>query len=134
MGVPRRGFSLLEVLISFGLLSLVVFSSILVYTGLLAATSRADVNREAVAALDTVAHVAEERARQSWPNPPDFKPPLTYDRFTYAVEDHGRLPNPLKRDEPIQMKTLLVRVEFEEQAKDGTLVKRSYSTRALVAR
>lgn len=134
-----RGFTLLEVLISLGLLSLVVFSTIVVYTGQLSATSRADVNRDAVAALDTVTDIFSRRLQKAWPHdaPPD--PPAapitdTYDRFVYEVDDLGRLPNPLKPDEYMQVKAMAVRVDFQQLATDGSTVTHSYKLRVLVAK
>lgn len=134
----RQGLSLLEVVVALGLLTLVVFSSVVVYTGLIAGTSRADVNREAVAALDVLCDVWERRVREEWPTDPPPDPPAAargdrFDRFVYSVEDLGRIENPLQAGSFLEMKAVVVRIEFEEQVASGETVTRSYRTRLLVA-
>jgi hypothetical protein len=137
----RRGLSLLEVLISLGLITMVVFSIIVVYTGLLSGTSRADVNREAVAAMDYLCQAFEMETRRNWPgpdDPPPDPPSLTawekHNLVMYQVEDLGRVPNPLEPDKFLELKTIIVRVRFDEQGADGQPVQRTYQTRLLVAR
>lgn len=133
------GLSLLEVLISMGLLSLVVFSVMVAYTGLLGGTTRADVNREAVAALDALCDLWEVKTRESWPTskPPDAPIAPVKGEFaglTYQVDDYGRVQNPEKAGEYLELKHVRVRVEFEEIAKSGERITRSYEAPIFVAK
>lgn len=132
------GLSLLEVLVSLGLLALVIFSVVTVYTGLLAGTGRADVNREAVAVLDALTDLWEKRIREQWPAEPPPDPPSTvrgeFEGRMYRVDDHGRLLNPDKPEEYLQLKRVTLQVEFEEFARDGRKITRRYDTTVLVSK
>lgn len=133
------GLSLLEVLISMGLLSLVVFSVMVAYTGLLGGTTRADVNREAVATLDALCDLWEIKTRETWPltKPPDAPAAPIQGEFagmTYQVDDYGRVENPEKAGEYLELKHVRVRVEFEEIGKSGERITRSYQAPIFVAR
>lgn len=137
MGRPR-GLSLLEVLLSMGLLSLVVFSVMTAYTGLLGGTTRADVNREAVATLDALCDLWEAKTRESWPlqKPPD--PFVTVEGefagMVYRVDDYGRVENPDAAGTFLELKQIRVRVLFTEMARGGEPLARSYEAPVFVAK
>ncbi|MGE0491255.1 MAG: type II secretion system protein [Vulcanimicrobiota bacterium] len=123
----RRALTLIEVVISLGILALVVGSVVLVYSGLLAATRTADNNQEAVAALTTVCDVWKIRLREDWPvDPPPDPGLLTYPGqlrdFTYQVDDYGRVNSPEADSFPdgdarqyLNLKRVVVILKFQDE-------------------
>lgn len=137
----RSGLSLLEVLVSFMVMALVVGSITVVYCGLLAGTRKSGHHQQAAARLETLCDLFELRAKENWPghaanlyapNPPDPNPfwtvEDTWDGYLYNVEDQGRVENPIKPGEYLEMKRLVVRIYYEDQNAQGQRETRSFAT------
>ncbi|MBI3929847.1 MAG: prepilin-type N-terminal cleavage/methylation domain-containing protein [Armatimonadetes bacterium] len=128
-----RGLSLLEVLVAFALLTLVAGSVLTVYGGLLAGTRHTDAQLEPLDRFETVCDLFEYRTREDWPAGPatDDVPVVvegTVDQYAYRVDDLGRLPNPVAAGEYLEVKRLVVRLDYPQQNRNGQTETRSYAT------
>lgn len=132
----KRGLSLIEVVVSLGILALVVGSVLLVYVGLMAGTRKADVRMAAVSALSTVTDLWKIRLKESWPEThPADDVTVVYSgqirEFLYEVEDLGRQPNPAPvpgwdSDDPrryLSLKRARVTLQYEDTSVSPTVTR-----------
>lgn len=128
-----RGLTLLETLVSLALLALLAGSLLVIYTAVMAGTRKADVNQDAVGALDTVRDAWEIRIRDDWPasNPPDAPVSysnLSFDSYVYHVDDFGRIRNPLDPAQYLEMKRVRLRLDFKDKTPQNEEITRRYET------
>lgn len=120
-----RGLTLLEVLVSLALFGSVALGVLTVYTGLLAGTRKAESNSQAVAALDTLADLWEQRLKENWPTdpPPDPVARLsgTFMQYPYEVEDQGRIALPGSPGTYLEARRVRLQLTYLEQGQSHQL-------------
>ncbi len=140
-----RGLSLLEVVVSLGVLAFVVGSVLLVYSGILASAKKVDSNQEAVTALATLVDVWKLRLKEQWPDTPPTTDTTqsyvneTFRGYSYDVVDYGRMPSPavasFDANDPthfIQMKRVELKLRYDDNS-SGKTIERELSTVFYVA-
>ena len=98
------------------LLTLSVFFTLTVFTGVLRATNYSDERQDVVAVLETLGDYFRRERHQTWSSTrvPDVSG--TFEGFTYNVIDNGLILDPLARGgetpQELQMRTLTIEVQF----------------------
>ncbi|MDQ7825722.1 MAG: type II secretion system protein [Candidatus Eremiobacteraeota bacterium] len=130
-GNPTEGFTLMEVMISFLLLALITGSVLVIYTGILAGTNKAEVHLEPLNALEVLSQVFRERAKNTWPVSVDVYSG-TFSGLIYDVRDYGKIQNPLDTEKTMEMKRIGIWVYYTVLNAEGKEETRSYATSQLV--
>ncbi len=124
----RRGFSLLEAGIAFVLILGILASMLLFFSSLFGRHQRAEVQQDAVSALEAVSAIFRERARSLWPAPVSVGRD-EYSGYAYHVDDLGMLVNPLDSQASVAVKELSISVYYPTPSGE-----KFYSTRLWVGK
>ncbi len=133
-----RGLSLLEVVIACLLLTLSVFFTLTVFTGVLRASNYSDERQDVVAVLEVLGDYFRRERRQNWMTTrwPDVSG--TFEGFTYNVIDNGLLMDPLAKSgeapRELEMRTLTIEVLFTVRNAVGVREERKESSVVSVPR
>ena len=124
MMLKIRGFSLLEVCVAMVLLAVSIFGLQSMYINLLSANLKSDGNQEVVATFDTLVEMVRYRVRTTWPPGPPPDPALTwtgtFGKYTYNVDDSGRLLDPMDSTGTgyLKLKKVTVTMDYPDPRSD----------------
>lgn len=133
-----RGLSLLEVVIACLLLTLSVFFTLTVFTGVLRASNYSDERQDVVAVLEVLGDYFRHERHQNWVTTrvPDVTG--TFEGFIYNVIDNGLLMDPLAKSaeapRELEMRTLTIQVFFTVRNAVGVREERMESSVVSVPR
>lgn len=137
-----RGLSLLEVVIACLLLTLSVFFTLTVFTGVLRASNYSDERQDVVAVLEVLGDYFRRERHQNWATTRMQDVTGTFEGFTYNVIDNGLIMDPLATARErgtgtareLQMRTLTIEVLFTVRNAVGVREERMESSVVSVPR
>lgn len=129
----QRGLSLLEMILAFFILAVVSGFLFVTYTRMFAFSRKGESELIVATHLEAVGQVFRQRAKKAWPDSvTTSNQPI--EEYFYSVEDLGLVENPVDSDNPINLKKILVSIDYKVKHDNGATEDKTMTSVLLVGR